>query len=57
MEFFMYSVFEEKFNSDKGKSLVLNDKNMQDAQALYAAIKFHAKQSTSAHISGDALSK
>jgi hypothetical protein len=53
----MYSVFEEKLKSDEGKSLVQDYKDSRDAQALYTALKRHAKQSTAAHISGDTLLK
>jgi hypothetical protein len=49
----MYSVFEEKLKSDKGKSLVQDCEYSRDAQALYTALKRHAKQSTAVHISGD----
>jgi hypothetical protein len=57
MQFFMYSVFEEKLKSDKGMSLVQDYEDTCDAQALYTALKRHAKQSTAAHISGDTLLK
>jgi hypothetical protein len=57
MQFFMYSVFEEKLKSDKGKSLVQEYEDTRNAQALYTALKRHAKQSTAAHISGDTLLK
>jgi hypothetical protein len=57
MQFFMYSVFQEKSKTDKGQSLVLDCKDTRDAQALYTVLKLHAKQSTAANISGDALSK
>jgi hypothetical protein len=54
MQFFMYSVFEEKLKFNKGKSLVQDYEDSRDAQALYTALKRHAKQSE-AHISGDTL--
>jgi hypothetical protein len=57
MQFFMYSVFEERLKSDKGKSLVQDYEDSRDAQALYTARKRHTKQSTVAHISGDTLLK
>jgi hypothetical protein len=38
MQFSMSSVFEEKFNSVKGKLLVLDYEDTHDAQALYAAL-------------------
>ena len=57
VQFFMYAVFEEKLKSDKGKSLVSDFENTRDAQAIYAALKRHAKESTAAHLSGDALLK
>jgi hypothetical protein len=50
MQFFMYSVFEEKLKSDKGKSLVQDYEDTHDAQALYTLLKLHAKQSPVAHI-------
>jgi hypothetical protein len=37
--------------SDKGKSLVQDYEDTCDAQALYTALKRHAKQSIAAHIS------
>jgi hypothetical protein len=57
MQFFMYAVFEENLKSDKVKLLVKDYKTTRDAQAICAALKCHAKQSTAAHISGDALLK
>jgi hypothetical protein len=35
MQLFMYSVFEEKLKSDKGKSLVQYYKDTRDDQALH----------------------
>jgi hypothetical protein len=57
VQFYIYSVFEEKLKSDKGKSLVQYYGDLRDSQALYTALKRHAKQSTAAHISGDTLLK
>jgi hypothetical protein len=54
---FIYSVFEEKLKCNKGKSLVQDYDDTRYAQALYASLKRHAKQSTAAHISGDTLLK
>jgi hypothetical protein len=53
----MYSVFEEKLKSDKGKSLVQDYEDTRNTQALYTALKLHATQSTAAHISGDTMLK
>jgi hypothetical protein len=50
-------IFEEKLKSDKGKSLIQDYEDTRDAQALYTALKRHAKQSTAVHISGDTLLK
>jgi hypothetical protein len=55
IQFFMYSVFEEKLKSHKGKSLVQDYEDTRDAQALYSTLKRHTKQSTEAHISSDML--
>jgi hypothetical protein len=57
MQFFMCAVFEEKLKSNKGKSLVQDYEDTHDDQALYTALKRHARQSTAAYISGDTLLK
>jgi hypothetical protein len=57
MQFFTDSVFEEKLESDKGKSLVQDYEDTRDDQALFTAPKWHAKYSTAAHISFDSLLK
>jgi hypothetical protein len=57
MQLFVYSVFEEKLKSDKGKSLVQDYEDTRDAQALYTVLKRHANHLIAAHISGDTLLK
>jgi hypothetical protein len=46
-----------KLKSDKGTSLVRAYKSKQDAQSVYKAFPKHAKSSTAAQLSGDALFK
>jgi hypothetical protein len=55
MQYFMFSVLQEKLKSEKGRSLVNDYENTRDAQSVYAALKKHAKESTAAHLSGDQL--
>jgi hypothetical protein len=57
MQTFMYAVFEEHLKTDKGKSLVSEYEDKQDAQSIYRELKKHAKSSTAAQISGDSLLK
>jgi hypothetical protein len=57
MQIFMYAVFEEKLNTDKGKSLVSAYESTRDAQAIYKNLLKHAQNSTAALLSGNALLK
>jgi hypothetical protein len=56
-QIFMYAFFKEYLKTDKGKSLVSEYEDKQDAQRIYCERKKHAKSSTAAQISGDILLK
>jgi hypothetical protein len=51
------SGFKEHLKPDKGKSVVSEYEDKQDAQSIYCELKKHAKSSTAAQISGDSLFK
>jgi hypothetical protein len=55
MQICMYAVFEEHLKTSKGKSLVNQYEETQDAQSIYRELKKHAMSSTAAQLSGDML--